>query len=116
MSGHFVVTATSLGSVTIVFAVALLMKLFPPQWPNTFIGYRTPRSKKSKASWDFAQQASSTCLMLAMPPCVLAIILAHIFINDVALLGYIQMSIVLLGLFISIFLVERALKRRFPNK
>ena len=39
-----------------IFLIAgLITKLFPPKKINHFYGYRTRRSMKSQANWDFAQ-------------------------------------------------------------
>lgn len=43
-----------------IFAIiGVLMLIFPPEKINLFYGYRTKRSRKGQANWDFAQRFSA---------------------------------------------------------
>ena len=41
---------------------AVLMKTIVTEYPNTFVGYRTPASVRSKEAWDFSQPYSANLL------------------------------------------------------
>lgn len=47
-------TNISLGFILMV--VFLIMKAFPPKNPNSFYGYRTKRSMKTRSSWKLANE------------------------------------------------------------
>ena len=53
----------------------LLLRYFRPGKPNFWIGYRTPWSKKSQATWDFAHEYSSRIMLWA----TLVIITVQVF-------------------------------------
>ena len=64
--------------ITLAFSAifpCLLMRFFKPEKPNFWIGYRTPWSKKSQATWDFAHEYSGRLMLWAL----LVIITVQIF-------------------------------------
>ena len=50
-----------IGAVFLV--IALLMKYFPPKYPNMFYGYRTPSSTKNQQTWNEANKYSANIMI-----------------------------------------------------
>lgn len=48
---------------SIFFIAGLIQYLFPPKNINHIYGYRTKRSKKNQANWDYAQRINTLILM-----------------------------------------------------
>lgn len=95
----------------VLLAVSLIMKLWPPKKINSFYGYRTPRSMKSKPAWDEANTYSAELMLWAGISTLLvqAILFFTIGGHESLLisLGYYLVFIV-----ISIFLTEKRLKQK----
>ena len=53
----------------------------PPRQINEFYGYRTTRSRKSQASWDFAQRYSAKLLTIFGFAALIVAAAAHLFRN-----------------------------------
>lgn len=103
----------SLIPVVMILAGAM-MKYYPPKDINHFIGYRTPRSKKSQASWDYAHQVCGALWMKLGFVSLLATIIFITFVeneNAIGILVFVQM-LPMLG---SIVFVEKALKKKFGD-
>jgi len=51
----------------ILLTVGIIFKLRPPKNINSFYGYRTPRSMRDQAHWDFAHKYSANlCIYLGL--------------------------------------------------
>jgi len=92
----------------------------PPKKINSLSGYRTTRSMKSQAAWDFAQQRCGQVWkklgIYSLP--VSTVLFIPAYGKDFATLNIWCLSIVLLqsaALVATIFPVERALKRSFDQ-
>ena len=87
---------------------------YPPKKINDFYGYRTSRSKKSQAHWDFAQKESSKYLIQAGYYCLLGC--APFILFDFGK-NAIWMAIILVTILpcITLLYIEKALKERFKN-
>jgi hypothetical protein len=48
---------------SIIVLVALIMKRWPPKWPNTWYGYRTPLSCSSEFLFTAGNQKSSKAML-----------------------------------------------------
>ena len=85
---------------------------YPPKKINDFYGYRTSRSKKSQAHWDFAQKESSKYIIQSGYYCLLTCVPFILYESGK---GGIWISIILTILypFISLFQTEKALKKKF---
>jgi uncharacterized membrane protein len=87
----------------------------PPKYPNMWMGYRTPRSMKSQAAWDFAQVYACRLLFY----CGLALlVIALLCLPVTATEGFIVLLPTLLVLVFTalpLYLTERKLKGKFDN-
>ena len=85
---------------------------YPPKKINDFYGYRTSRSKKSQAQWDFAQKESSKYIIQSGYYCLLTCV--PFILYESGKVG-IWIAIILTTLypFISLFQTEKALKKKF---
>ncbi len=99
----------------VIFIIAAIIQLkFPPKKINSFYGYRTKNSMKSKEAWEFAQIYSAK-LMLRFGGGLTLISLLLIRVNlskpeyEVVASTFIISSIVVLML----LLVEKEIKKRF---
>ena len=89
-----------------------LVLRYPPKKINDFYGYRTSRSKKSQAHWDYAQKESSKYIIQSGYYCLLTCALFILF--EIGKAG-ILIAIILTTLypFISVIQTEKALKKKF---
>lgn len=62
--------------ILISFIIMILFKLFPPKNINSWYGYRTNNSKKSKSKWNFAQKYSATLSLKLL----LSLLIIQIFV------------------------------------
>lgn len=85
---------------------------YPPKKINDFYGYRTSRSKKSQAHWDFAQKESSKYIIqsgyYSLLTCIPFLVLD---IDDSGV--WIAIVMVTLYPFLSLIQTEIALKKKF---
>lgn len=98
-----------------IFIIAALIQMkFPPKKINSFYGYRTKNSMRSKEAWDFAQNFSSKLMLIfGFGLCGLAIILIEILYLKIEY--QIVLSILLINVIVVVMLiiVEKELKKRF---
>jgi len=96
--------------------IGLLMKKYPPKKINFFYGYRTSRSMKSQATWDFAHKRFSQIwiplgfVVALVSGAVMFAFKRHCEIASEIML-FIQIAIILF----TIFPVEKALKENFDE-
>lgn len=107
----FFITLVTTGITIIV--MGFVMKKWPPKHINDLYGYRTKRSKKSLAHWNFAQKLSAKLMinygLIIMLISVIGLLkLVEPFLSMV--LGLITMCLVFVMLFVK---VETALKQKF---
>lgn len=94
---------------------AFLMKLIHPDKINHVVGYRTKRSMKSQATWDFAQEYCGNVMMWsALVAITIEIFSFLVFDGETGIM--ISVGALLLSVIISIVIVERELKRRFDHE
>ncbi len=94
--------------------VATLGKLVRPESPNGMMGYRTKRSMKSQATWDFANDFGGNMMMWTSIGTVTIQILSYfIFQGEVSL--YVTLVALFLGMIISIGSTEYQLAQRFDK-
>ncbi len=93
-------------SILLVFAICL--NLFPPKKPNYLYGYQLGSSKKSLEHWKVANKYASSCLILLYS---LTIILSLIEYKQKLDLGIPIITILIIGLVLIYFLVEKRLKK-----
>jgi len=96
----------------IYIIIGQLVLRYPPKKINDFYGYRTSRSKKSQAHWDYAQKESSKYIIQSGYYCLLTCALFILFETGKA---GIWSAIILTTLypFISVIQTEKALKKKF---
>ena len=85
---------------------------YPPKKINDFYGYRTSRSKKSQAHWDFAQKESSKYIIQSGYYCLLTCV-PFILYESGKVEIWIAIILTTLYPFISLFQTEKALKKKF---
>ena len=84
------------------------MNLFPPKKPNYLYGYQLGSSKKSLEHWKVANKYASSCLIVLYS---LTIILSLIEYKQKLDLGIPIITILIIGLVLIYFLVEKRLKK-----
>jgi immunity protein, SdpI family len=62
--------SSPLPGVIVLVAGAVLYR-FPPKTINGLYGYRTPRSMRSQAAWNFANRYAAEQMMMAGVACIL---------------------------------------------
>ena len=87
---------------------AIFLNLFPPKKPNYLYGYQLGSSKKSLEHWKVANKYASSCLILLYS---LTIILSLIEYKQKLDLGIPIITILIIGLVLIYFLVEKRLKK-----
>ncbi|MDT8346452.1 MAG: SdpI family protein [Flavobacteriaceae bacterium] len=99
----------------ITFIAGYLLFKFPPTSINMLYGYRTARSMKSQAAWDFAQGYAARLMMklaayliLFSPP----LLLFNISEIQGMIIG---LSFIVLASIFLILFTERAIKKRFKS-
>ena len=65
---------------SILLAVSVVFKLFPPRSINSFYGYRTKRSMENSESWKVANEYSAT-LMLKITSSLFTLALVFNFLS-----------------------------------
>ena len=94
------------------------MKDHCPKEINSILGYRTRRSMRNQETWQFANTYCGAlwqkigCILL-LPTILIQIPFYHQNDDTVGLLGGILVSIQIAFMFVSIYLTERALKKKF---
>lgn len=89
-----------------------LVLRYPPKKINDFYGYRTSRSKKSQAHWDYAQKESSKYIFHSGYYCLLTCALFILFETGKAGI-WIAIILTTLYPFISVIQTGKALKKKF---
>ena len=96
-----------------------MLKKNPPKKINGLYGYRSTRSSKNMDTWKFAQEYCGGIWVkfgIVLMPLSLVVLLftdrSYNFISVIVILIYfVQIAV----LFVSVFLTERALKKRFGD-
>ncbi|MGW8121025.1 SdpI family protein [Roseivirga echinicomitans] len=104
--------------IMVAFSVmlpAVLMKLAVTEYPNTFVGYRTPASVRSKEAWDFAQAYSAKLLLWSAGVTLLTQAMTYFMLPGEASI-LVTTAVLLLGITAMIVMTEIALKKRFDKK
>lgn len=95
---------------TVLLAVSLLMKIWPPKKINHLYGYRSPQSMKNQHNWDLANRYSADLLMWAGISNVLIHILSYLTIGGEASL-FIPLAYFIVFIIASMSLVEKRLRQ-----
>lgn len=90
----------------------------PPKEINSFVGYRTPMSKKNKDTWLFAYNYCGRLwiklgAVLMIPTIIVQIPFVHSSDDTLGIDSLIVIAVQLLVLIVSIVPVERTLKKTF---
>lgn len=97
-------------------AAGLLLFLFPPKQINGLYGYRTKRSMRSQAAWDFAQKYGASRLIYLGLALMAASTVGLLIDMPYALGVGLGLGLLLIGLVLMFRHVEQELKRRFPEE
>lgn len=101
----------------VMIAFGLVSKLHPPKKINWLYGYRTTRSMKSQATWDYAHQRIGVLWLYIGIATALLITISMLFVPiDMEYLTLIHMGIEMIALFIGIPFIEKELKEKFDEK
>ncbi|PNW28686.1 SdpI family protein [Formosa algae] len=100
----------------LLLLVGLILYKFPPKKINIIYGYKTVRSMKSKARWDFAQIYSAKQLIKwgAVLACLSFVGLIYHPNKNTAQL--VSAALILAVVILAIYNVERALERKFNSQ
>jgi len=104
-----------LTGIIFMFAGLIMMK-YPPKKINDLYGYRMPSVMKSQERWDFAQKFSSVkSFQLGVVLFVFSFLNTLIGINQLqsCIIG---IGVMILGCAYMVFVIEKAIKKNFPNK
>ena len=113
----FMLIMANLSSVMMI-SFGLLFKKRAPKEINFLFGYRTSRSMKSNESWEFAHRLLGKIWVVTGVVCLLLSTAAMLFFlgkdkDSVGTAGAIICFVNMAILIITIFPVERALKKKF---
>ena len=95
--------------------VGALQYRFPPRRVNGVYGYRTARSMKGQAQWDFAQRFSASEMMKVGAIQVLLAIAGSLFRMEEKSGSILGVAVLVLGTVWLVARVERAIRRRFGD-
>ena len=104
--------------LVIAFSIALpavLMKLVVTEYPNTFVGYRTPASVRSKEAWEFSQPYSANLLVWSAVLTLLTQV-ATFFTLAADMSIIVTTTVLVIGISLVIILTEIQLKKRFDKE
>jgi uncharacterized membrane protein len=110
----FVIGMPSIILFTFLLA-GLILYLFPPKKINRFYGYRTPRSMKNQANWDYAQKIGGKYMMLFgvvifITQTSFGFLLSYLGIKQDLTIPF-QLGIMILLLILMLVISERKLKQ-----
>ncbi len=88
-----------------VFVAGFILSVLPPKKINWLYGYRTQRSMKNEHSFEYANKLSAKLLMLFSAISFLISLLA------IKLFNYNAFWLIFIGLFFTIIITERRLKK-----
>ncbi|WP_338103392.1 SdpI family protein [Methanolapillus millepedarum] len=119
MAVDYVYLPALLSAPVILFMVGIWMYKFPPKKVNYYMGYRTPRSKRSPEAWREANRYSSK-LLVEFSLILIAVTLWLWFLKDptdeyAAQMAFIDTFLLLLFMVLLIIMTERHLKKMFEN-
>ncbi len=106
---------------SVFIVLGIIMKKHPPKKINDLYGYRTVRSMKSQAAWDFAQVLSGKeVIKIGIVDFVLTFVLIPFIITKnlqvITTLSIIMLVIQVVSIFFVIVGVEKSLKENFPDE
>ncbi len=114
MSLMFILMNLGLG---MIFAgTAYIARRFPPKDINHLYGYRTRRSMKYRASWDFSQSLSNEIFKKVGYAHFTISILGFVIEFDQLIGLLVTMLVMMFLVFGGIWYIEQQLKQRFPDK
>ena len=112
---------TRVGIISLLTGIVLLimsfiMYKFPPKKINIFYGYRTPASMQNQQTWDFAQKDSAS-RMFSLGGIMIITAFLNLFVKiSQGISTIIGVALMISGLFVAVFLTEKAIKRNFPKE
>ncbi len=96
---------------SVLLALAMLMKFWPPKKINSFYGYRTPRSMKNQMAWDEGNSYCADLMIWAGISTIVVQFLCYLFVRgEISIL--IPVGYYLVFVLASIVLTERRLKTK----
>lgn len=120
MGFWFFMTLSNLIVPVLMIVVGMVLFKNPPKTINGFYGYRTRRSMENQEIWDFAQVYCGKLWRkvgwIMLPFSIVGMIPA-VGRNDdfIGVLGTVIITAECIVMFVSMFFVESALKRKFGN-
>ncbi|WP_278308919.1 SdpI family protein [Parasporobacterium paucivorans] len=105
----------------IIIAIGVVFKNHPPKEINSFAGYRTSRSMKSKETWEFANKYSARLMLLCgIILLIITVPILLVFRNESEEIQGVVMvalcTVQTVAVVLTIIPVEKALKNRFDNR
>ena len=99
----------------LILVITLIIARYPPKKINHLYGYRTTRSMLNQDCWDFANKYSTVLMWKsALITCITQLFAILVLDEESALL--IGVIVLILTLFYSIYLTEKALKKTFDKE
>lgn len=95
--------------------IGTLGKLVRPEAPNSMVGYRTKRSMKSQATWDFANEYGGNLMMWSAIFSITIQIFAYFTLEALDSV-YVAVGATTISLFVVIGLTEYQLAKRFDKQ
>ncbi len=95
--------------------IATLGKLVRPEEPNSMMGYRTKRSMKSQAAWDFANEYAGNLMMWTSIASITLQIFTF-FTMEAMVSIYVALGAIMISMFVVIGFTEYQLAQRFDKQ
>ncbi|OEK01692.1 hypothetical protein BFP97_09260 [Roseivirga sp. 4D4] len=95
--------------------IGTLGKLVRPEEPNSMMGYRTKRSMKSQAAWDFANEYAGNLMMWTSIASITIQIFAY-FTMEAMVAIYVAIGAITVSMFVVMGLTEYQLAQRFDKQ
>lgn len=113
-TNHPLFIVTSLVGLTFIITGVIMLK-FPPKKINSFYGYRTFSSMKSKERWDFAQNYSAKEMIKLGAILTLSGLLGLIYQPSASKTTIIIVGSIILSIITLLIRVESAIEKKFKT-
>ena len=114
-SDQYVFSLVTFFNAITFYIVAWATEKWPPKYPSKTYGYRTKRSYKSQAHWDYAQEKSKDCSLQLAHVFLIAALIGYFVPMNVAMGMTLMFVVMAAGIAWMFFNVEQGLKDNFPE-
>lgn len=119
MNNNQILFCVSIILISVIFiAIGLFLKKYPPKEINYFYGYRSKKAMKNIEQWNYSQKKAALELIRSGILILISLVLVYFLPDGTSFTPYILFLIVIITLFpyfITVYKVEKALKKAFTN-